>query len=183
MPLLHLVRHGQASAGWDEDADPGLTDLGRRQAAAVASALEATGPLPIITSTLLRCQQTAAPLATQWGNAPTVEPRVAEVPTPSGLDVSSRGPWLHSLLRGRWPAEGADLEWWRRDLVDCLLGLREDTVVFTHFVAINVAVGAASGDDRVVISHPDNCSVTTLTNDGGVLRLVEAPAQAQTEVL
>jgi hypothetical protein len=29
---LHLVRHGRAAAGWDTDPDPGLDDIGRRQA-------------------------------------------------------------------------------------------------------------------------------------------------------
>jgi broad specificity phosphatase PhoE len=183
MATLHLVRHGQAAAGWDEHADPGLTDLGRAQAEAVAGVLAPLGPLPVITSTLQRCQATARPLAARWGTTARVEPRVAEVPTPDGLDVGDRGPWLHKLLSGRWTTEAPELEWWRRDVVDCLLALDTDTVVFTHFVAINVAIGAVQSDDRVVIAKPDNCSITTFTNDNGALALIEAPAQADTEVL
>ena len=183
MAVLHLVRHGQASAGWDQDADPGLTERGRAQAEAVADVLAPLGPLPILSSTLLRCQQTAAPLASRWGATPLVEPRIAEVPTPEGLTVADRGPWLHTVLAGRWTSEAPELEWWRRAVVDCLLALDEDSVIFTHFVAINVAIGAVHGDDRVVIAHPDNCSITTVTNDGGALQLVDAPAQARTEVL
>jgi broad specificity phosphatase PhoE len=181
--ILHLVRHGQASAGWNEHADPGLTEKGRAQAEAVAIALEPFGPMPILTSTLLRCQETAAPLAKRWGVDVVVEPRVAEVPTPDGLTVADRGPWLHTLLAGRWSTEAPELEWWRQAVVDRLLAIDTDTVVFTHFVAINVAIGAANGDDTVVIAHPDNCSVTTMTNVGGELLLVDAPAQATTEVL
>ena len=33
---LHLVRHGRAAAGWDDDADPPLDEVGQRQALAVA---------------------------------------------------------------------------------------------------------------------------------------------------
>jgi broad specificity phosphatase PhoE len=183
MAILHLVRHGQASAGWDEHADPGLTEKGRAQAEAVAIALEPFGPVPVLSSTMQRCQETAAPLAKRWGVDVVVEKSVAEVPTPDGLGVADRGPWLHTLLAGRWSTEAPELEWWRRAVVDRLLAIESDTVVFTHFVAINVAIGAATGDDTVVIARPDNCSVTTMTNDGGELHLVDAPAQATTEVL
>jgi broad specificity phosphatase PhoE len=181
--ILHLVRHGQASAGWDEHADPGLTERGRAQAEAVAIALEPFGPMPVLTSTLRRCQETATPLTKRWGMESLVEPRVAEVPTPAGLSVADRGPWLHTLLAGRWSTEAPELEWWHQAVVDCLVAIDTDTVVFTHFVAINVAIGAANSDDTVVIARPDNCSVTTMTNDGGALHLVEAPAQARTDVL
>jgi asparagine synthase (glutamine-hydrolysing) len=40
-----------------------------------------------------------------------------------------------------------------------------DAVVFSHFIAINVVIGAATGDDRMVIASLDNCSVTTVTSD------------------
>ena len=34
--------------------------------------------------------------------------------------------------------------------------LRYGCVVFSHFIAINAAVGYATGDDRVVSFRPDN---------------------------
>ena len=39
MARLHLIRHGQAAAGWDADPDPGLDDVGRAQAAGVAATM------------------------------------------------------------------------------------------------------------------------------------------------
>jgi broad specificity phosphatase PhoE len=56
-------------------------------------------------------------------------------------------------------------------------------VVFSHFVAINVAVGEATGDDRVTVFSPDHCSVTVLDVVDGTLRLVERGAEAATRVL
>ena len=41
MPLIYFVRHGKAAAGFSEDADPGLNDLGRAQAAATGRAWDA----------------------------------------------------------------------------------------------------------------------------------------------
>ena len=37
MTRLILVRHGRAAGGWDDDLDPGLDDLGRAQAEAMAA--------------------------------------------------------------------------------------------------------------------------------------------------
>ena len=72
MPRLILVRHGRAAAGWGADLDPGLDELGRTQAENVAKVLAPQGPLPIVTSPLRRCQETAAPLAALWQNAATL---------------------------------------------------------------------------------------------------------------
>lgn len=65
---LLLIRHGQTSAnvlGILESATPGpgLTDLGREQAAAIPDALASERIDGIYTSRLIRTHQTAAPLA------------------------------------------------------------------------------------------------------------------------
>jgi broad specificity phosphatase PhoE len=54
--------------------------------------------------------------------------------------------------------------------------------MFSHYVAINAAVGAATGDDRMRIFGPDNCSVTTLDNAGGKLTVVELGRIADTHI-
>ena len=53
-----------------------------------------------------------------------------------------------------------------------------DTVVMTHFLAINAVVGAATGDDRVVCFAPAHCSRTVVDLDprDGRLRVVELGA-------
>ncbi len=61
MTRVYMVRHGRAAAGWNVDPDPGLDDLGRSQSLAVASKLSSLGPLAVMSSPLLRCQQTAFP--------------------------------------------------------------------------------------------------------------------------
>jgi broad specificity phosphatase PhoE len=178
-----LVRHGEAAAGWGDAADPGLSSLGRDQARAVAERLAARGPLPILTSPLLRCQETAAPLAEKWDVTPMVTDGVGEIKAPDH-DVSTRGPWLREVMSKRWVELPADQQRWRDDVLACLLAPRGDCVIFTHFVAINVAIGAATADGRVVCRRVDNCSTTVLDSDGTSLMLVEAPAEAdRTEVL
>jgi broad specificity phosphatase PhoE len=81
-----------------------------------------------------------------------------------------------------WERLGADLTSWRRELLEALTGLDEDSVVVTHFIAINVVVGAASGDPRVVCVAPDNGSRTVVDADPAGLRVVHLGAQARTAV-
>ena len=78
MTRIHLVRHGQAAAGFGAHKDPGLNDIGRQQAAAVAELLAPLGPLPIYSSPLARAYETAQPLASLWECEVLLEPRVAE---------------------------------------------------------------------------------------------------------
>ena len=82
MTRVYMVRHGRAAAGWNVDPDPGLDDLGRSQSLAVASKLSSLGPLAVMSSPLLRCQQTAFPLATAWKQDVVIEPLVGEIPSP-----------------------------------------------------------------------------------------------------
>jgi len=177
---LYLVRHGRAAAGWDSDPDPGLDDLGREQAEAAAERLAGLGPLPVITSPLRRCRQTADALARRWDVEPVVEPAVAEIPSPEGVAMADRVMWLRRAMTGTWADLGPRYTSFRDRVVARLAACAGDTVVFSHFVAINAAVGAALGDDRLVIHSLDNASVTVLEVTSGALALVESGRQADT---
>jgi broad specificity phosphatase PhoE len=180
MTRLHLVRHGRAAAGWDTDPDPGLDAMGQRQAADVAARLAPLGPLPVLTSPLLRCRETAAHLAAAWQIEALVEPAVAEIPSPEGIAMVDRIDWLRVAMRGTW----SDLEpryvSYRDNVVRALCGRDTDSVVFSHFIAINAAIGAAIGDDRLVVRSLDNCSVTVVDVVDGALQLVESGHEADT---
>ncbi|MEZ5551887.1 MAG: histidine phosphatase family protein [Pseudomonadales bacterium] len=181
MPQIYLVRHGQAAAGFDGHADPGLSELGRRQAIAVADDLAALGPLPVYSSPLARARETAQPLARRWQREILIEPRVAEIPSPSD-DLATRSAWLRRAMAGRWSDLDSSLLAWRRALIDCVSGLAGDSVVFCHFIAINVVVGAAREDDRMVIFSPDNGSITRISTDGSQLQVLELGRTAVTRV-
>lgn len=176
MPLLYLVRHGEPASGWGErDPDPGLSPLGLAQAAHAAGVLRARGLKAVLTSPLRRCRETAAAFEMETGGAAVVTPGVREVPTPA--EIGDRRDWLAGVMAGTW-AEAPDLAPFRSGVAAALLAAEGDAAVFTHFVAINAAVGAAMGDDRVTIFRPAHASITVLESAGGALRLVELGAEA-----
>lgn len=181
MTTITLVRHGKAAAGW-EDKDPPLDDVGRAQAEAMAAAIGGDAR-PLYVSPLRRTRETASALERLWGVEATVEPRVSEVVAPMpGLD--DRITWLRGFLGGTYTAAGPDYEAWRDRVLDTLRALPDGSVVVTHFVAINVAIGKAWEDDRVTSQPVDNCSRTTIEIDPTTdsWRVVELGATAQTVV-
>jgi len=178
MAKIYMVRHGKAQAGFGESMDPGLDDLGRAQAVAVADELSTLGPIEILTSPLARTRETAMPLAKLWKMEPDVEPAVAEIPSPGGMTLEERVVWLRKLMAGSWREVNPELAAWREHCIATVTALPQDAVVFSHYVAINVVMGAATGDDRVVVFSPDNCSVTVFETDGTTLRLAEKGKEA-----
>lgn len=176
-----LVRHGRPAGAWGDDPDPGLDAVGHAEAAAVAYVLGPIGPQPVVVSPLRRTLETARPLAEAWGVRPVVEPAVGELPAPLDPRPDART-WLRTLMAGRGADHAAVMTPFRARVLGAIRALREDTVVVSHFLAINAVVGAALGDDRVVCCSPVHCSVTTVTVDGDALSVVAYPTDGPTDV-
>lgn len=181
MTLVRLVRHGRAEAGWDDHLDPDLDDVGREQARTLAAQLESLGPLDVVTSPLRRCRRTADALCERWGAHAVVDHGVAEIPSPTGVPTDARVGWLRDAMQREWADLGDRYTDFRDGVVERIHRCERDTVVFSHFVAINAVIGACLGDDRVVIRRLDNCSVTVVeVTAPGVARLVEGGHEADT---
>ena len=179
-----LVRHGRAAAGFDAAVDPGLDEAGQRQAEEMASALVLFGPLPLYTSPLRRCVETAQVLGSRWGVEPIVEPDVGEIPSPEPIAVGERGGWLRGVMATPWDRQPDELRAWRQRVVDAVTRIGEDgdAVVVTHFVAINAVISAATNDSRVVCFSPNNCSRTEVRVENGAVTVVELGGEARTLV-
>ena len=162
---LYLVRHGRAAAGWDTAVDPELDALGRQQSREMAQQLAPLGPMKIITSPLLRCQQTALPLCEEWNLKPEIRHEVAEIPSPEGVPISDRVEWLRLAMEGTWESLGPRYTKFRDELLNFVRLISDDTVIVSHFVAINAIVGKIKNDDRLLLYRLDNCSVTILERD------------------
>ncbi|MEG9861052.1 MAG: histidine phosphatase family protein [Parvularculales bacterium] len=194
MPRIIMVRHGRAAAHWTQDRDPGLDEHGHAQAGQAVATIEglliASPPeVSVLTSPLLRCRETAAPLERHWQTEATVCAGVSEIPSPDNLSLESRGPWLQRIMSGSWQdansdpdSKGIALSRWRSGVIKVLTGCTADAVIFSHFVAINVAAGFARGIDDVVSFRPDNGSCTVFESDGSALHLVKQGHEAQTQV-
>ena len=63
-----------------------------------------------------------------------------------------------------------------------MLGFETDAVVFCHFIAINVVVGAATGAEELIVFAPGNASLTEVGTDRGKLSLIALGREADTSV-
>jgi broad specificity phosphatase PhoE len=86
--------------------------------------------------------------------------------------------WLRKLMEGTWRTVNPELAAWREHCIATVTAIPQDTVVFSHYVAINVIMGAATKDNRVVAFSPDNCSVTVFETDSVSLKLIEKGVEA-----
>jgi broad specificity phosphatase PhoE len=182
MPRIFLIRHGEPAGTWNDSHDPGLTDLGRQQSRATADRLRLLTPKQLVSSPLRRARETAAPLAEILSMQISIADQVAEIPSPANMSLENRGDWLRAIMSRNWIGVEPTLRRWRDEVVTYLAGLQVDTAVYSHFVAINVALGASIGDDRVICFQPAHASVTILETNGRALSLVELGQTAQTTV-
>lgn len=167
LATLYLVRHAKPASTYGDSADPGLDETGLAQALRAADELKnLPHRLPVYTSPLRRCRETARPLAALWGVQPIVLPEIGEVPSPP-LSLKDRQEWLRTAMTSDWaglqasaPPGSPDYSAWRSTLLDTIRVMTGDAVIFSHFLAINAVVGAARGNDQVLNFRPDHASVT-----------------------
>jgi len=121
--------------------------------------------------------------AAGWGESddPEIDPRFSEIPTPEHIP-HNRKAWIKDILSKRWDALDIDLQAWRETLLTALCSLKQDTIVFTHFIAINAIAGKAMHDHRVLVFLPDNTSITSVKIEGLAITLLEKGAEMTTAV-
>ncbi|MFF9341815.1 bifunctional RNase H/acid phosphatase [Streptomyces sp. NPDC014773] len=138
-----LLRHGETALTPEKrfsgsgGSDPGLSEAGRRQAAAVADALAARGTIQhVVSSPLTRCRQTAETVAARLGLDVVIEP---------GLRETDFGAWeglTFGEVRERYPA---DMDAWLASPKAAPTGGGES------FTAVARRVAAAR--DRLAAAH------------------------------
>ncbi|MGI9324348.1 MAG: histidine phosphatase family protein [Pseudomonadales bacterium] len=179
--MIYLVRHGEAAANFAGHADPGLSERGKREAALAAEQLAHLNSAQLLSSPLRRAQETAQVLGQRLGKTPKIEPRVAEIPSPT-TELEERARWLGRIMAGTWTSLPAELQAFRQGIIDCLGEQPQDTIIFSHFVAINLAVGAATDDPLMVVFRPANASITQIEVKSGRLRVIELGKEGQTKI-
>jgi broad specificity phosphatase PhoE len=178
--MIYLIRHGEPAGAYGAHPNPGLTELGARQAFAAAETLAKAGAKWAVTSPLARSRETAAQFEKLMETHARIETGVGEIVTPKGIE--DRAGWLRDIMGGNWADADRSLDAWRQSVLAAVEKMPEETAVFSHFVAINVIVGLLTNDDRVVVFKPGHASITKLSRVGGKLKVVALGSEAATVV-
>lgn len=153
---LYLIRHGQSHvnlADWEHgNRDEGLTDLGRRQATALAAWLSEHLPNvdALYCSTMQRARETAGAVAAAYNDCPILfDDRLREI----GNNRADHSPWPNDAL----PQEFANY-WASERPFSSIVPTLKDAETWMHFRArvglfIEEAVERHRGDVVVTVCH------------------------------
>ena len=179
---IYLVRHGEAAATWGKSPDPGLSEMGKQQAEHAAAQLLPLldGGVELVSSPLLRAQETAIPFAQSLGLNVALNDAFREVPSP--VPFEERQAWLREFMGQRWGQQPELLTGWRDHMHTQLLAMQKPTVIFTHFMVLNTVVGLLSGSEETVCFRPANASITHIKHLGDSLELVARGEELETFV-
>src|SRR3954451_14865485 len=164
---IALVRHGQST--WNAEsrlqgqADPPLSELGRREAAALAPALAGFAAERVVTSDLRRARGTADAVGRRRG-APDPAWREIDVGEWAGRPLAELPPGQEPAWRGGHlvPPGGEAWEELEARVADALDQLDGTWLVVTHGGVIRAAVAYVTGADAQRIAGPANASVTVV---------------------
>ena len=171
---LALVRHAHpdSPASPEQRSDPGLSDTGRRQAAAVADRLRHQTWHAVYTSPQQRAVQTAATVADALGLEPRVVPGLAEFdhgrPYLHFEDLAKDGnEAMAAFRREDFSAYDTDVATIRHNAVTAIEEIiaahpGERVVVVSHGTVINAFAGGFLGSQKLVFHHPSYTGLTSV---------------------
>ena len=86
-------------------------------------------------------------------------------------------------MAGTWQELGKQFVDYKNDIGNFVKNLNRDTVIFSHFIAINAVIGFVTKNDQLVVAHLDNCSITTFhIDENNTLTLGDTGSEAPTTV-
>jgi len=179
-PVRHVVKVGEGSA------DPELSEIGVRQSERVADVLEAAEIDHIVSSTMLRARQTAAPLAGRLGLDVELLDDIKE------SDHRSRSYVPSEEIRADDPDTA---HYFEGDLMDTIFSdgyekfeervtrgfahiidsnRSKRVAVFCHGMVTNVFVKSILRFEEVLAISPDYCGITRIQASGTGIRTVRS---------
>tara|TARA_B100001115_G_scaffold180635_1_gene173319 strand:- start:143 stop:697 length:555 start_codon:yes stop_codon:yes gene_type:complete len=181
---IFLIRHGEAAQSWDQSADPGLSELGKEQALECFNILNGKEDLSqfnLVSSPLKRAQETSFHFKKNFNKQLSLNDAFREIPSP-GISLLDRKNWLQEIFKKDIKELEKPQQVWQSKILSTLKNLTEPTIVFSHFMVINIVTSTLREDPRVVSFYPDNCSITELESNKGKLNLVSTGNELQTKI-
>ena len=161
---VFLLRHGETAEPMvfhGAESDVGLSERGRRQAAAAAAALAPFAPTQVTSSAMLRARETAGPIARACGLDVRIEPALHEraVGALSGTPThGSDGVWPETLRR-----------WTEGDTAYAPPGAESFDDIKDRVIPVWERLTAERpGETQVIVAHGVVCKVLLVTLLPGV---------------
>ncbi len=164
-----LVRHGEASTGWSEHPDPGLSAQGCRQAKnSGKSLINELSSYQLFSSPKKRAIETMEIMNQGDKKSFELDPRFIEIPS-GNIDADKKKEWLVSIFTTPIEELPEAVKEWRNQLIKWLKEAEGNFIVTTHFMVINALVSHITSNDAISYFHPDYASRTEIFIKNGEL--------------
>ena len=159
-----LVRHGEAASTWDgDDRDPGLSPKGVDQAKSINDFTKKifSKEYEFISSPKKRAIETLKYASEGIDINFSINENFVEIPA-EDIDSDIRFEWLKDISTRKIDTLPDDIKNWRKKIIETTFSLENNSIIFCHFMVINVLVGYAIEKDRLLHFYPDNASITEI---------------------
>ena len=164
-----LVRHGEASTGWSEHPDPGLSAQGCRQAKnSGKSLINELSSYQLFSSPKKRAIETMEIMNQGDKKSFELDPRFIEIPS-GNIDADKKKEWLVSIFTTPIEELPEAVKEWRNQLIKWPKEAEGNFIVTTHFMVINALVSHITSNDAISYFHPDYASRTEILIKNGKL--------------
>ena len=180
---LLFVRHGQASASWENHLDPGLSEIGKDQAKNLTSnkKLPNLSDYDFLSSPKLRAIETSKPLAEKYRKEVVIDESFIEIPS-SNIELNQKQEWLKNIIKMKKKDLPMLIQQWQKNIFLNISNIKKDTIIFTHFMVINSVVSDFVKADSIMHFFPDYTSITKVVLENGYIKDCKIGGNQKTDI-
>ena len=158
-----LIRHGEASAAWGDDPDPGLSEKGISQASKLTTIkdLDQLDGYDFISSPKSRAVMTATPLIKKYNKNLKIDNAFTEIPS-TNVEPKDKKEWLSNIVNMKLCSLPEEVNSWRLKLIRKIMERERNTIIFSHFMVINALIAEFINNDKLLCFYPDYTSLTKI---------------------
>tara|TARA_B100000029_G_scaffold516695_1_gene632826 strand:- start:9062 stop:9625 length:564 start_codon:yes stop_codon:yes gene_type:complete len=161
---IYLIRHGETQYAWDQDNDSPLSSDGCLQSEELIEKLnnDDLTSFDLISSPKKRARQSAAPLSKFLDKAVVINDVYVEIPF-SGIKQEQKNEWLNNIMHMNIAKLPKEIKAWRNNILNEIKDSKQNKIIFTHFMVINVIAGDYYKNKSLLYFYPDYLSITKIT--------------------
>ena len=155
-----FIRHGEAAISWENHSDPVLSDLGIAQSKNLThhNELQKLSNYNFISSPKLRAVQTAEYLTKKFDKELVIDKTFIEIPS-DNIHLSKKREWFKQLIKTKKEDLPDNIKKWKDEILNKVKSFNHNTVIFTHFMVMNLLVSEFKSQDTLLCFYPDNASI------------------------
>jgi len=111
----------------------------------------------------------------------TIDDAFSEIPA-SNIKLERRMEWLKSMMNMDIAMLPEDVKEWRSRIIKKLKNIKSNSIIFSHFMVINVVVGYIKNHPILLSMYPDNGSLTKIKVSNGKISLIKIGDEKNTKI-